>query len=56
MPISDELQSFNGTTGVYKAAKARYLDAARQNYSPSAFRFGTINGLGMTNLSQQKNA
>ncbi len=56
MPISDELQSFNGTTGVYKAAKARYLDAARDNYSASAFRFGSINGLGMTNLSTQKNA
>jgi hypothetical protein len=56
MPISDELQSFNGTTGVYKAAKARYLDAARDHFTSSAFRFGTLNGLTLTGLSQQKNA
>jgi len=54
MPISDELQSFNGVTGVYRMAKARYLDAARDNFCASSFRLGSINGLDMTALSKQK--
>lgn len=54
MPINEELQSFNGTTGLYKMAKARYWDVARQNYSPSPFRLGCITGLSVSGLSMQK--
>lgn len=54
MPINDELQSFNGTTGVYRMAKSRYWDCARDNFSPSPYRLGAVTGLSVSGLSQQK--
>lgn len=55
MPISDEVQSFNGTTSNYRAAKAKFWDVARDYFSCAPHRLAAITGLSMANLPMQKN-
>lgn len=55
MPINDELQSFDGVTSNYRAAKAKFWDVGRDYFSTAPHRLGVISSLGMTGLPQQKN-
>lgn len=54
MPINEELQSFDGATNNYRAAKARFWDCGRDYFSPAAHRMACLSELDMTGLSQQK--
>lgn len=54
MPINDELQSFDGATSNYRAAKAKFMDVARDYYSNAPHRLAAITGLGMAGLPLQR--
>lgn len=54
MPANDDLQSFDGATSNWRAAKAKFLDVARDYYTTSPHRFAAIVGLGMSGLPLQK--
>lgn len=54
MPANDDLQSFDGATSNYRAAKAKFLDVARDYYTNAPHRFAAITGLSMSGLPMQK--
>lgn len=56
MPANDDLQSFDGATSNWRAAKAKFLDVSRDYYSTSPHRFAGISGLGMSGYPMQKSS
>lgn len=54
MPANDDLQSFDGATSNWRAAKAKFLDVSRDYFSTSPHRFAAVTGLGMAGLPMQK--